>query len=443
MNYDCIVVGSGAAGLTVSFGLKATGKKVLLIEKDQPGGECTWNGCIPSKSFISYSKKEIDLKTALEKVREKILEVAKTEDSETISQKGIDFIKGKATFVSKTEVEVAGKIYQAKNIVIATGSRAFIPKIKGLEKVEFLTNENFFKQTSNFKSIIMIGGGVISLELSFALKRLGVEVTILELGKKFLSIEDPEIGEFYKKRLIQEGIELVLDCGEITIEKINNMVVTKCSRGEYQADKLFLSVGRAPNLEELNLDKIGISFDKKGILTNECLQTTIKEIYAVGDIVGPYRFSHIAGYHGETVVRNIVFPYIKKKIEYKNISWTMFSSPEFARVGINEEEAKNKGLEINIYTLSEKENDRSIVSLEEKFYLKVICDKKFNILGASCIGERAGEIINLLQILKSQNIKFYKMVNSIQAYPTYGDSVRKLAKKAYGDYLKKIFSFKL
>lgn len=443
MNYDCIVIGSGAAGLTVSFGLKAAGKKVLLIEKDEPGGECTWNGCIPSKSFISYSKKETNLKIALEKVREKILEVAKTEDPDIIVKKGIDYIKGKAIFVSKTEVDVAGKVYKGKNIVIATGSRPFIPKIKGLEKVEFLTNENFFKQTVNFKSIIMIGGGVISLELSFALKRLGVDVTILELGKKFLPIEDPEIGEFYKKRLIQEGIKLVLDCGEIKIEKINDMVVTKCSKDEYQAEKLFLSVGRVPNLEGLNLEKIGVDFDKKGILANEYLQTTVKEIYAVGDVVGPYRFSHIAGYHGETVVRNIIFPYIKKKIDYKNISWATFSDPEFARVGINEEEAKSKGLDIRVYTLLENENDRSVVSLEKKFYLKVICDKKFNILGASCIGERAGEIINIIQILKSQNIKFYKMVNSIQAYPTYGDSVRKLAKKAYGDYLRKIFSFKL
>ncbi|WP_297597202.1 NAD(P)/FAD-dependent oxidoreductase [uncultured Cetobacterium sp.] len=443
MIYDCIVIGSGAAGLTVSFGLKTAGKKILIIERDEPGGECTWNGCIPSKSFISYSKTGIDLKVALEKVREKIFEIARAENSDVIMKKGIDFVKGKAVFISKTEVKVNGEIYSGKNIVIATGSRPYIPKISGLEKVEFLTNENFFKETDNFKSIVMIGGGVISLELSFALKKFGIDVTILELGKRFLPMEDIEVGDFYKEKLSQEGIKLILDCGEIKIEKHGEKTVVKCAEREFETEKLFLSVGRAANLEELDLEKIGIKFDKKGIFVNKYLQTTVKEVYAVGDVVGPYRFSHIAGYHGEIVIRNIIFPYIKKKAEYENISWAIFSNPEFSRVGMSEEEARSKNLRIRVYTLLESENDRSIVSLENQFKLKVICDSKFNILGASCIGERAGEIINLLQLLKSQNLKFYKMVNSVQAYPTYGDSVRKLAKKAYGDYLKEIISFKL
>ena len=440
MEYDVIVLGAGAGGLTVSLGLAGAGKKVLLIDKNHPGGECTWSGCIPSKSFIHLSQENNNLKTVMEKVRENIKKIASNETPEKLQEHNVKFIQGVATFKSKNSVIVNGEIYVGNKIVIATGSKPFIPKIDGLDKIDFLTNESFFNLDENIKSMIIIGAGVISLELSFPLRRLGVDITILERNDIFLPMEDPEIREFYLKKLEEYNINLVLGVKEISLEKKQEEIVANVNqKNKFTGEKLFLSVGRSPNIKDLILEIPAVEYTPQGIVVNSFMQTTNKNIYAIGDVVGPYRFSHMAGYHGEIVVRNILFPYIKKSANYSSVPWTIFSEPEFSRMGLSEEQCKKDNLETKIYILVADDNDRSIISYEKDFYLKVICDEKWNILGACSYGQRAGEIISMLQILKSNKKKFYKLMDSLMAYPTYGDSLRKLAKQAYRDYLKSIF----
>lgn len=441
MKYDCIVIGSGAGGLTVAFGLAGVGKKILLVEKSNVGGECTWSGCVPSKAFINYSKQGIKIEEALENVRGIINKIAEKESPEILKEKGIDYVKGFAKFINEESIEVNEKTYTGKNIVIATGSSPFIPPIKGLEKIEYLTNSNFFVQKNIPEKLAMIGGGVISLELSFALKRFGIDISIYERGERLVPMEDEEISDFYKKKLENNGIKLYLNCGDIEIDKTEDKILIKMEESALSYDKIFLSTGRMANVDGLDLEKAGINYSKKGIQVNENLLTSNKNIYAIGDVVGPYRFSHIAGYNGEIVVRNILFPYIKKKINYSSIPWTIFTNPEFSRMGLNEKEAKERNEKLNIYTLTGENNERSIIALEKDFYLKVICDRRFKIIGAYCIGERAGEIIGILQLMNAENLKFYKLMNSIQAYPTYGDSLRKLSKLAYVDFLKQMSKF--
>lgn len=441
MKYDCIVIGSGASGLTVSLGLVGAGKKVLLVERANSGGECTWGGCVPSKSLIALSKKNLGVRKTLEEVRARRQMVADEETPEILRKRGVEYINGTAKFVNEKSISIDGVIYEGKDIVIATGSRPFIPPIQGLDSVEYLTNENIFEQEILPDKMVMIGAGVISLELSFALKRMGIDITILEVGDRLLPMEDEVISEFYKKQLDNAGIKLILKCGDIKIFKNEKGADIEYQNGKVFCKKIFISTGRAPNIEDLELEKAGIEYNKKGILVDETLQTSVKNIYAVGDVVGPYRFSHMAGYHGETVVRNILFPYVKKKVNYTSIPWVIFSNPEFARIGLNEKEAKDKKEEIKVYTLSSEKNERSIISLENEFLLKVICDKKYKIIGGYCIGERAGEIMGILQFMHSQDMHFYKLVESIQAYPTYTDSLRKLAKQAYAEHLREMFSF--
>lgn len=438
MKYDILVIGGGAAGLTVAIGAAAGKKKVAIIENKKTGGECTWSGCVPSKAFISLANKAgiQDIFQKVHKIRE---EIYSHEDNETLKKLGIDVIEGAGEFTDIDKITVSGKEYQGDQIVIATGSSPSIPKIPGLDSVDFLTNESFFEQKKLPKSIIFIGGGVISLELAFPLKKLGVEVTILELGETLFPKEDPEVGESYEKKLKSEGINLILSVGKLVVEKDKDEIIVKSEKipQGVRGEKLFISTGRVPNTEGLNLEMAGVAYDKKGIEVDKYMRTTNKHIYSAGDVVGPYRFSHMAGYQGEIIVRNILFPLIKKSINYDSVPWTIFTEPEFSKMGISEREAIEKGEEIKVYKMEANESDRSILVGESGFYLKVIVDKNGDILGALCIGNRSGEITSLLQLMKCEGIPFYKIGESVQAYPTYGYSLRKLGKKAYIDNLMK------
>lgn len=433
--YHTIIIGGGAGGLTVSIGLASAGKKILLIEKDHLGGECTWGGCIPSKSFISASKITSTLNDALDMVTKNIHAVGDNELLHISNFKNIDFVKGKATFIDKNTVSVNENLYIGKYIVIATGSSSFIPNIKGLEKVDYLANHNFFYEKENYKKITLIGAGVISLELAFPLKKLGVDVTILERSNIFLPMMEDEVRDFYLKKLKDAGINLVLNCVSMEIETIDNNILIKTNNGEFLSEKIFISAGRVPNIQDLNLENTDIKYGSKGIDVDEFMRTTSKNIFAIGDIASSFKFSHVAGYQGEIVIRNILFPYFMKKVDYSHIPWTLFGDIEVSKVGLDEESANKKYKKIYTYTL-DLNNERSLITFEKAFFLKIVCDDKFNIVGATCIGERAGEIIGFLQLMIGNKIKFYKILKSIQAYPTYTYYIRNLAKKAYIDYLK-------
>lgn len=443
--YDLIIIGGGAGGLTVALGGNKLKKKVLLIEKKLLGGECTWGGCIPSKSFISNSYKIKDNKTIFQVVKNSIEKIYSHETPEVLREQGIDVEIGEGKFIDKKRVEVNGKIFYGEKIIISTGSSPAIPKIKGLENIDFLTNENFFKQDYIPKSITFIGGGIISLELAFPLARLGSKVTILEKGEKILSFEEPEVSKTIVDSLEKNGIELILNVGIEEILKNEDEIEVCYKDGienkKVKSEKIFVSAGRVPNTQGLNLDDIGIKYSLKGIETDNKLMVG-KNIYAIGDAVGPYRFSHIAGYHGEIVIENFIRPLFKKKVDYSSVPWVTFTSPEYARVGLTEKEGKEKyGENLKIYALT-KENDRSIISDEEYFMVKILCVKG-KIIGTTVIGDRAGEILNIIQTLKTQNITLYKYKDGLQPYPTYGDILKRLAKEAYLDYLRSFPLIKL
>ncbi|MCT4507293.1 MAG: NAD(P)/FAD-dependent oxidoreductase [Tepidibacter sp.] len=445
--YDIVIIGAGAGGLTAAYTAKGFGKKVALIERNNPGGECTWSGCVPSKALINIAKDvyiakkyadiEVDTSEVLEKVRRVIKNVYEGENPQVLEKDGIDFIKGFAKFIDKNKLDVNGNIIKGKKIIISTGSSPFIPPIKGLDKVNFLTNENIFTQEKLPENIIVLGAGAIGVELSQALNRLGIRVSLVEMMDSVLFREEDELAKLLEERLINEGVNIYTSTKAVNVNEVNNKIILEVERNDnidtLEGDSILLALGRTPNINNLNLEEVEVKFNKRGIEVNEYLETNVKNIYAVGDVVGPYQFSHMANMQGITAVQNAVLP-INKKIDYSHVAWCTFSEPELARAGLTEKEARDKYKDdIRVYTETYKNLDRAKTKEDDLGIVKIICDKKGKILGASVLGNRAGEIISEIQTIKTLGINFAKLSKVIHPYPTYSEILVKISKKVYID----------
>jgi pyruvate/2-oxoglutarate dehydrogenase complex dihydrolipoamide dehydrogenase (E3) component len=447
---DVLIIGAGAAGLSVAFTAKGFGKSVLMIDRNEPGGECTWSGCIPSKAFIHKAseiynvKKYVDFEyntsEVMEYVQKVISKVSSHESIDVLSHNGIDFIKGEARFKSKNVVEVNGQFISGKKIFICTGSSPLIPSISGLNDIEYLTNNSFFKQKSLPKSMIVIGGGAIGVELSQAMSRLGVKVHIIEMADSILPREDAEFTVLLTKRLIDEGVNILTRSKVVKTNRsqigVSVSFENEHGQNEIEAERLFLALGRIPNVNHLNLDAVNIKYDRKGIQVNQTLETSVKNIYAVGDVVGPYLFSHFANVQGITAVQNAFLPW-KKRIDYTKAVWCTFSSPELASLGMNEDEATKKyGKSIKVQRYDLGQLDRQKTKNEEMGMIKVILDKRNRILGCTILSERAGELISEMVVLKTFGIKFDKLASMIYPYPTYAEVFGKMGKAVLVDKIK-------
>ena len=439
--YDIIVIGGGAGGLTCAIGAIKLNKKVLLIERRKIGGECTWSGCVPSKAFIQYSKDNLTNKDNIfQKVRDISDKIYTHETPELLESYGIDVVLGEAQFQDPHHIKVDDQLFTGKKIVITTGTSPFIPDIKGLNESNMLSNDNFFKQNSLPKSIVFVGAGVITMELAIPLARLGVKVSILEKATDVLAIAEEFIRTSIKETLKKYNIDLITD---VTIEEIisNNIDSTvhflvNNQKQSISTEKIFIASGRVPNIEELHLEKIGIAHTKSGIIVDDYLRTSQAHIYALGDCVGPFRFSHVAGKQGELFIRNLILPFLPAKYPKTDvIPYVVFTDPEYAKVGLLEKEAREQfGDNIKIYESFQADSERAVISLEEQFYIKIITHKGL-IVVATVLCSKAGEIANLLQWLYASKTPFRKFTTVTQAYPSYGDFLRKIAKKAMIDDL--------
>ncbi len=453
-DYDLIVVGGGGAGITAALTAGNLGKKTAIIEKNNLGGECTWTGCIPSKALIKtasyaynfkYMQKfglniqgefELNYSGAMEYVRKVINSVYKEESPEVFEEKGIKVYKGEARFLNKHTLSVNNEKLTSKNIILATGTIPFIPPINGIEDIDYLTNETIFQLKTLPKSIMILGAGAIGIELAQSLSRLGVKVTVVLRSKRILAKEEEELTGILEESLEKEGIIILRNTKVEKFErKYEKTVVTlkndKDDMTQMEFEKVLIATGRKPALNGLNLDDVGIKYTNKGIVVNKKLQTSLKHVYACGDIVGPYRFSHMAEYQGIIAALNNILP-LKRKVKYKNVLWCTFTDPELAHLGITEKEARElHGDDIKVYKYNYNNLDRAKTDNKEKGLAKVICDKKGNILGSHILGERAGEIIHELQVIKSLNLPISKIQSMIHAYPTYSDIIKKISRDAY------------
>ncbi|KAA0955168.1 DUF1499 domain-containing protein [Planococcus sp. ANT_H30] len=449
-NYDIAIIGAGAAGLTAAFTAAGFSKSVVLIDKNLPGGECTWSGCIPSKSLINIAKEvhhakkytpslQVDTSVVLTDIQEVIQKVYAGESPEVLQQSGIDFMNSYAKFVGPHTLEVDGERIEAKKIILSTGSSPMVPPIDGLDNVSYLTNETIFTQKSFPKTMTILGGGAIGVELSQALNRIGVKVTLVEKFERILPKDEEELVLMIQQRLIDEGVIIHTGATAVRAEQKDDIIDLKIEKNGSEltvsGEGLLVALGRQANVKGYGLETAGVEFDSKKIQVDDHLETTTKGIYAIGDVVGPYQLSHMANAQGITATQNAILP-INRKMDYEHVTWCTYTDPELGRSGLSEEEAREKyGDSIRVYEHQYADLDRANTKKDSMGKVKIILDKKGYILGASILGDRAGEIISQIQTIKTLKINMGKLSGVIHPYPTYSEVLVKIGKKVYVDNL--------
>jgi len=429
--YPIIVIGAGAAGLVIAIGAARAGKKVLLIEKGPFGGDCTNYGCIPSKTLIAASKKGLEAYAALQHVRAIVDRVRASEEPEQLETIGVDTIRGEAFFHDRNTLSVHGELIQGDDIVIATGSRPFIPEIEGLKGTPFCTNETIFQLKKIPKSLIVLGGGPIGCELAQSFQRLRLNVSLVHSHEQLLQREEKNAQELLKEQFEEDGISLYLGKRPSKVTYSQNRFSLFFDDGrKVEGECLLVAVGRRVDIDALQLEKVGVGFEKSGITIDQYGRTSQKHIWAVGDVVGPPFFTHRAENQARAVLTSLLLPFFfKKKIKEGVLPRVTYTDPEIASVGISEKEVTQRK-DLAIYTLPLEECDRAITASNTRGYVRVITKKySSKILGATIVAERGGEMLSELLVAMHYKIPLRKLALVIHPYPTYSRAIRKVADK--------------
>ena len=449
--YNVVVVGAGTAGLVTAAGTAGLGGRVALIERNKMGGDCLNFGCVPSKALISSARLIQQIRDAekwgldrqspqfafekvFERMRKRRAKIEPNDSQERFESLGVDVFRGEAHFISPHEIEVDGQKLRAKNFVIATGSRAAIPKIEGIESVPYFTNETIFDELKEKpESLIVLGGGPIGCELGQTFSRLGVKVTIVQRGTQLLPREDVDVAEFMQNRFTAEGVRVHLKepakrvsmrNGKIALEFVDTEPIT--------ADAMLIATGRTPNLLALNLKGAGVDYDARGVKVNTYLQTSQPHIYAAGDITNSLKFTHTADFTARIVVRNILMPFqfLRQKVDWSVVPWCTYTDPEVAHVGLGEEEARRKNIEYDLFVVPLEDVDRAVVESEELGFAKILAAKGSDkILGGTIVATHAGDLLHEFVLAMKASIGLGTIASTIHAYPTFAELARKAGDK--------------
>ena len=460
--YDLTIIGGGSAGLVLAVAGAKLGKKTALVEKYRIGGDCLWTGCVPSKALLKAAKvanyvrnaekygiNAADVSLEFYKVMEHVqnsqhhIEV-EHDNPERFRKMGIDVVFGNGhfessdTFVVEDSDNNQTQTLKSKKFVICTGSRPLAPSIPGSESVDYLDSENVWELEELPKRLLVVGAGPIGIELGQAFHRLGAEVTIVQRSERILTKEDADVSEKITNYLTAEGINITLNTKIEEVEKRQDGMQATFSeihsshtndKPKQVYDKILIATGRSPNIEGLGLDKIGVKVEKNGIIVNEQLQTHVKNIYAAGDVIGHYLFTHVAAFQAQLLVRNFLLPF-SKKINYSVVPWTTFCDPEIARCGLTEIEARDKYGDVDVFTLDQIDVDRAVAEGETQGFSKVIASKwRGKILGVHLVGTNAGEVIHEYVLAMQHGIPLRKLSGMMHVYPTYSSSVWRVAGK--------------
>ena len=468
-DFDIGILGGGAAGLTVASGAAQLGAKTLLVEKEKElGGDCLHYGCVPSKTLIKTAHvyhlmkngksfglpqikpPKVNYKEVVNRIRSVISTIQKHDSEERFCSLGAKVEFGEATFIDENVIQLNGETISAKNWVIATGSSPGIPPIEGLDKIPYITNKEIFTLDHLPKSMIILGAGPIAIEMAQAFSRLGTETTVIQRSGQILSKEDKEMADEIINALSSEGVIFHLNTSIVRVKGKGNkkeVVIRKGDEKEItlKAETLLIAMGRKPNLDSLGLDKIGITFSKKGIEVDNRLRTKKKHIYAAGDVTGEYQFTHAAGYEGGIVVSNAIF-HLPRKVDYRFLPWCTYTDPELASIGMNEKRAKAAGIEYSVWTEEFKENDRSLAEGEEVGKLKMIMDANEKPIGVQTLAPRAGEILSEWVAILNGKVKLATLASAVHPYPTLGEINKRVAgsyftPKIFSDRIKKGLKF--
>lgn len=445
--YNLVVIGAGTAGLVTAAGAAGLGAKVALIERHLLGGDCLNVGCVPSKSLIRSSRAafdardaeqfgvsvpkeiEVDFPAVMERMRKLRAKISHHDSAKRFSDLGVDVFLGDAQFSGHDTISVAGETLRFKRAVITTGARAVQPTIDRLSEAGFLTNENVFNLTERPRRLAVIGGGPIGCELAQAFQRLGSQVIVFHNKAHLLDREDSDAAAIVQNTFLREGIRVVLNAKLHRVEKRGAEKVIHFEMNgvseSIAVDEILASAGRAPNVEGLNLDSVGVDFDKReGVRVNDRLQTSNPKIYAAGDVCMKWKFTHAADFAARIVIQNALF-FGRKKLSALTMPWCTYTDPEIAHVGLYERDAAERGLELDTFVRSFKEVDRAIVDGEEDGFVKIHVKKGTDeILGATIVARHAGEMISEISVAMAAKLGLGKLASVIHPYPTQVEAIR-------------------
>src|SRR5271157_2914608 len=456
-DFDLMVIGAGIAGFVSAVTANGLGKRVAIIEKRKVGGNCTNFTCIPSKALIrsSHVSREmahldrlglqtvpiagLDTGQVMAHIRSVVQKAYEKDLPETFEKIGIQVVAGAASFVNQHQVQLNGQTLSAEKFIVAVGTRPLVPPIAGLRDVDYLTNENLYQLDSLPRSLIILGGGVDGLEYASAFGRLGVETTVVEMATRLLPMADRELVNKLLQTLQVDGIRILAGAKAAKLWKERDKVVLMFEQGEgrygeVQADRVLVSIGRKPDLEGLSLEKAGVKYSSRGIITDSKLRTSAPNIYACGDIVGPYQLASTAEYQGMLSATNAVLP-IKQKVDYRYNVYVIFTEPPLAYIGLTEEEAHKKhGGNLKVYRFDYTNMRRALVDGTQVGMGKFLCDGGGRLVGAHILGEAAPDVIHEAQVIKALNQPLYKLHSVTHAYPTYAQAlVGRASQLAYLD----------
>ncbi|MGH8398106.1 MAG: dihydrolipoyl dehydrogenase family protein [Gammaproteobacteria bacterium] len=437
-DYDICIIGGGSAGLVTAAGAAALGARTVLVEKYRLGGECLYTGCIPSKALLrsahfaalirqadvvglSAQLASPDLSRVMQHVSTVIAEIAPHDSPERFRALGVEVIEADAHFINPYLVVAGNREIRARRYVIATGSKPLIPAIPGLDNSGYFTNETIFSLHEPISNLAIIGGGPVGVELAQAFARLGSRVSLFEMAKHILPVEDDDVTDILAAQLRLDGVEL---CTGIKVERVAKktdgvLAITYASddgmQRECQASHLLVAAGRRPVLDGLGLDQASVLMREGHLVVDAGLRTSQSHIYACGDVIGPLRFTHTAEHQAGIVLRNALL-HLRARTS-RVIPWCTFTEPEVARVGISEREARTKRLTHEVYRVPFARVDRAHTDGQTQGFIKLLTDRRGRLLGAVIVGAHAGELIHEFALVMSRRMKAKDISACIHLYP--------------------------
>ena len=452
---NLVVIGAGAGGLVTSYIAAAVKAKVTLVEAGEMGGDCLNYGCVPSKAIIKTAKvanqmrhadsyglepvtPAMSFKRVMARVHEVIAAIAPNDSVERYTSLGVDVVKGYAKIIDPWTVEIkkndgGTQTLTTKNIVVATGAAPFIPELPGIEQSGYVTSDTLWTKFAELedapKRLIVLGGGPIGCELAQAFSRLGSDVTQVERAPRLMGREDADVAEYAESVLRESGVNVLTSHDALRFEQQDGEKVLVVAKEGVEStiayDEVIVAVGRKARLHGFGLEDLGIQFDRT-IETDEYLQTLMPNIFAAGDVVGPYQFTHVAAHQAWYAAVNALFGTFKKfKVDYRVIPWTTFIDPEVARVGINERDAAEQDIDVEVTRYEFAELDRAVAESARKGFIKVLTPPgKDKILGVTIVSEHAGDLLAEFVIAMKHDLGLNKILGTIHAYPTWAEGAK-------------------
>jgi pyruvate/2-oxoglutarate dehydrogenase complex dihydrolipoamide dehydrogenase (E3) component len=443
--YNMVVIGAGTAGLVTAAGAAGLGAKVALIERDLMGGDCLNFGCVPSKALIASSRAaasarnakrlgvivpdgvRIDFPAVMARMRTIRADFATIDSAQRFSGLGVDVFQGAARFAGRDSVEVEGATLRFARATIATGARATAPPIPGLAEAGYLTNETVFSLGQLPRRMVVIGAGPIGCELAQTFQRFGCEVTMLEVAPQILIREDQDAAKLIESALARDGVRIVTNCKIDGVEKRGTEKFLITSTGEIAAEEILIGAGRAPAINDLNLEAAGIEYDRSaGVTVNDYLQTSNPHVYAIGDVASPYKFTHVADEHARIAIRNALF-FGRAKASALIIPWCTYTDPEIAHVGMYARDAEKNGLKVKTFVQQLTEADRAVLDGETDGFVKVhVQEGSDKILGATIVASHAGDLISEITMAMKAGLGLGSIASVIHPYPTQAAAIKKV-----------------